>query len=79
MAVGQNSHYIGGQEQMNIRKFVDDIHSAEFELLEKKLSLVAEKAYQKGVEDGQSKTPIQKFEKEHHARFFKLRCRLSPN
>lgn len=38
-----------------MKSLVEDIHSLEQELLEKRLSLVIERAYQQGVEDGQSK------------------------
>ncbi|WP_374964567.1 helix-turn-helix transcriptional regulator [Lysinibacillus sp. RS5] len=40
---------------MNIREQIQNINSLEFELYEKKMELVAERAYLKGVQDGQSK------------------------
>lgn len=40
---------------MNIREQVQNINSLEFELFQQKLELAIEKAYLKGVQDGQSK------------------------
>lgn len=40
---------------MNIREQSQNINSLEFELWQKKIELVAEKAYLKGVQDGQSR------------------------
>ncbi|RND00238.1 helix-turn-helix domain-containing protein [Lysinibacillus halotolerans] len=40
---------------MDVKEMVQDIDSLEIQLLEKKLALVVERAYQQGVEDGQSK------------------------
>jgi len=40
---------------LSIKKQAQDIESLEFELYERKLTLVAERAYLKGVADGQSK------------------------
>ncbi|WP_342471605.1 hypothetical protein MHH70_12370 [Metasolibacillus sp. FSL H7-0170] len=37
------------------RRMVDEIESKEFELLSQKLSLIAEKAYLQGLEDGRAK------------------------
>lgn len=40
---------------MNIREQVQNINSLEFELFQQKLEFAIEKAYLKGVQDGQSK------------------------
>lgn len=40
---------------MNINKILEDIQSKEMELFELKLAEVVERAYLKGVEDGQAK------------------------
>lgn len=41
--------------QMNIKEQIQKIDSLEFELFQQKLELVIEKAYLKGVQDGQTK------------------------
>ena len=41
--------------QMNIKEQIQKIDSLEFELFQQKLELVIEKAYLKGVQDGQMK------------------------
>lgn len=43
---------------MGIKEQVQDIESVEFDLFEKKISLVIEKAYLRGVADGQAKFAI---------------------
>lgn len=45
---------------------VQDIDSLEMQLLERKLALVVEKAYQQGVQDGQSKYKYPELLKQEH-------------
>lgn len=49
-----------------MKELLRDIDSAEFELFEKKLELAISRAYQKGVEDGQSKNAFPPVLKKEH-------------